>query len=129
MDRQVAVALGYRPGSDLAPRVLASGRGPVAARILESALRHGIPVEQQGDLAQLLAQIPLGEEIPSDLYPAVAEVFAFLLRIAERHTGTLGSRVGSTVGSVAADGGPHRAAAHEHALDARQVAAVDQDRQ
>lgn len=83
MDRQIAVALGYRPGSDLAPRVIASGQGPIAEKILEIAARHGVRVEERGELAQFLAKIPLHDEIPDELYPAVAEIFAFLLAVSE----------------------------------------------
>ncbi|MEM7164661.1 MAG: EscU/YscU/HrcU family type III secretion system export apparatus switch protein [Planctomycetota bacterium] len=83
MDRQIAVALGYQPGSDLAPKVLASGQGPIAERILQIAERHGVPIEEKGELAEFLARIPLHDEIPDELYPAVAEIFAFLLRISD----------------------------------------------
>ncbi len=81
MPRQVAVAMGYQPGTDLAPKVLASGIGPLAERILEIAVSKGVPVQEDAELADLLAKMPLAQEIPPDLYPAVAEIFAFLFNI------------------------------------------------
>lgn len=83
MKRDLAVALGYRPDSDLAPKVLASGHDLWARRIIELAEHHGIPTRPDGDLAELLEQLPLANEIPEELYPAVAEIFAFLVHVAE----------------------------------------------
>ena len=73
--------MGYDPGTDLAPKVLASGVGPLAERILEIAVNKGVPVEQDAELADLLAKMPVAHEIPEELYPAVAEIFAFLFQI------------------------------------------------
>ncbi len=78
---ELAVALGYRPELDGAPRVLASGRGACAKRIRELAEQHDIPVNEDDDLADLLSQLPLASEIPEELYPAVAEIMAFLIRL------------------------------------------------
>ena len=78
----LAVALRYN-GSD-APRVTASGRGPVAARIEALAREHGVPLQEDPQLAATLAQVPLGEEIPQALYAAVAEVLAFVYFLADR---------------------------------------------
>lgn len=76
----VAIALNY--DGQNAPRVTAKGKGLVAERIIELARQHDIPLQSDPELIQLLAQIPLGEEIPRALYVAVAEViaFAYLLR-------------------------------------------------
>lgn len=71
----LAVALVY--DGEHAPRVTAKGRGVVAEQILASAQQHGVPLEGDPELATLLAQIPLGDEIPEALYRAVAEVIAF----------------------------------------------------
>lgn len=73
----MAVALRYEPESDRAPRVAAAGRGPVGERILTLARQHGIPVEEDPTLAEALARVPLGAEVPPALYLAVAEVLAF----------------------------------------------------
>jgi len=74
-DIQVAVALKY-DGSN-APKVTASGKNLTAKRIIEIAEEHSIPLESNSELAEILAQVPLGDEIPQELYAAVAEVIAF----------------------------------------------------
>ncbi|MCW8826131.1 MAG: EscU/YscU/HrcU family type III secretion system export apparatus switch protein [Gammaproteobacteria bacterium] len=60
-----------------APRLTAKGRGEVARQIVEIAEEFNIPLHQDPELSALLAQIPLGDEIPENLYRAVAEVIAF----------------------------------------------------
>ena len=79
--RQLAVALGYEPGERSAPEVLASGRGLVAQRIIQAARQSGVPVREDADLAEVLGNLPVGAEIPPELYDAVAEVLAFLYRM------------------------------------------------
>jgi len=71
----LAIALNY--DGENAPRLTAKGRGELAQRILDLAKEHDVPLHEDRDLAALLAQIPLGEEIPDALYRAVAEVIAF----------------------------------------------------
>lgn len=77
----VAVALTYEFGRPDLPRVVASGRGPVAERILALAEENGIPVREDADLAALLASVELDSEIPAEAMIAVAEIMAqiFLL--------------------------------------------------
>ncbi len=79
--RQLAVALRYRDDADAAPRVMAKGSGHVAQRILELAEEHDIPIRDDPDLVQSLAQLDLGQVIPAELYPAVAEVLAYVYRM------------------------------------------------
>ncbi len=69
------VALLY-DGSN-APRVTAKGRGKIAEQIFEIAKQHGIPLEKDPELTEILSQIPLGDEIPESLYLAIAEVISF----------------------------------------------------
>jgi flagellar biosynthesis protein len=76
-----AVALRYDRGKEEAPRVVASGQGFVAGRILEVAEEAGVPVTEDAALLELLAKVPLGSEIPVELYQAVAEVLAFVYRV------------------------------------------------
>ncbi|MGR9044947.1 MAG: EscU/YscU/HrcU family type III secretion system export apparatus switch protein [Gammaproteobacteria bacterium] len=71
----IAVALKY--DGENAPKVTAKGEGLTAEQILDIAERHGIPLQSEPELARILAQVPLGEEIPRELYIAVAEVIAF----------------------------------------------------
>lgn len=61
--------------------VTAKGGGEIAKRIIEVANEHQIPLHQDPELSALLAQIPLGEEIPVKLYVAVAEIIAFVYKL------------------------------------------------
>ena len=74
-EQKIAVALEY-DGSN-APRVSAKGIGELAEQILELARKHDIPLQADDELVAVLAQIKLGEDIPEQLYRAVAEVIAF----------------------------------------------------
>jgi len=71
----VAVALHYSGHG--APRITAKGRGAVADQILKTAREHGVPLDEDAALANTLAQLDLGREIPRELYLAVAQVLAF----------------------------------------------------
>lgn len=73
-----AAALRYAQGKDAAPRLLAKGKGTVADRILEIARRNGIPIREDRELVQVLASLDLYQEIPPELYKAVAEILVFL---------------------------------------------------
>lgn len=75
-DTEVAVALRYDGTS--APRVVAKGRGELAEQIVAKAREHVVPLHSDPQLASVLAKVPLGEEIPRELYVAVAEVLAFV---------------------------------------------------
>jgi flagellar biosynthesis protein len=72
---ELAVALKY--DGENAPRLTAKGRGELAERILALAEEHNVPLHEDVELAALLSQIPLGDEIPQALYRAIAEVIAF----------------------------------------------------
>jgi flagellar biosynthesis protein len=65
-----------------APRVVAAGRGHVAGQILARAREAGVPVHQDADLADALAQLALGDEVPEELWAAVAEVLAWAYGLA-----------------------------------------------
>lgn len=73
--RDIAVALHYDGATT--PKVVAKGRDQVADNIIEAAERAGVPLYPDPELAMIMAQIPLGEDIPDNLYKAVAEVIAF----------------------------------------------------
>jgi flagellar biosynthesis protein len=79
-ERRVA-ALRYESGSDEAPRVVASGRGLVAERILAEARAAGVPIRDDAALAEALAGLDLGVQVPEDLYRAVAEALAWAYRL------------------------------------------------
>ena len=79
---QLAVALQYdRTG---APRVVAKGKGTIGEKIIEVARANNIPIEENEVLAGALSNVELGEEIPAELYKAVAEVLIFVLRLTGR---------------------------------------------
>jgi flagellar biosynthesis protein len=79
---QLAVALHYDKSG--APRVVAKGRGSIGEKIIEVAKAHDIPIEENEVLAGALSTVELGDEIPAELYKAVAEVLIFVLRLSGR---------------------------------------------
>ena len=81
---RVAVALSYDRETDPAPRVSASGQGPIAERILALAREHGVPIREDADLAALLGKLELDSVIPAEAFVAVAEILAYLYRQNDR---------------------------------------------
>jgi flagellar biosynthetic protein FlhB len=80
----VAVALRYEPGKG-APRVVAKGAGAVAAAIRERATEHRVPMVEDVPLARALhAACDIGQEVPAELYGAVAQVLAFVMSLRSR---------------------------------------------
>jgi flagellar biosynthesis protein len=77
---RLAIALQYDKGKG-APRVVAKGKGTVGAKIIEVAKAHDVPIEENEVLAGALSNVELGDEIPEELYKAVAEVLIFVLRL------------------------------------------------
>lgn len=73
-----AVALKYDRVKDEAPKVTAKGKGRVAENIIELAKAHGIPVKDDPDLVEVLASLEIDQEIPPEIYVAVAELLAFV---------------------------------------------------
>jgi flagellar biosynthesis protein len=80
--KPIAVALHYDHTG--APRVTAKGKGAIGAKIIEVAKAHDIPIEENEVLAGALSHVDIGEEIPAELYKAVAEVLVFVLRLSGR---------------------------------------------
>ncbi len=75
--RKQAGALSYDPSDD-APRVVASGKGVVAERIIAKAKESSVPVHQDDKLADTLSRLEIGDAIPPELYEAVAEILVFV---------------------------------------------------
>ena len=75
-----AVALAYREGQ-IAPKVVAKGRGLIAEEIIKRAKEAGIYVHESSELVALLMQVDLDDRIPPQLYVAVAELLAWLYRL------------------------------------------------
>lgn len=69
------VALRYEGNG--APQVVAKGSGEVAKQILAVAKAHDIPLHENRDLVLLLSRLDLGQEIPENLYIAVAQILTF----------------------------------------------------
>jgi len=78
---QKAVALKYDRKKDDAPKVTAKGKGKVAEKIIELARKHDIPIKDDPDLIEILSSLDINQEIPSDIYVAVAELLAFVYSI------------------------------------------------
>ncbi|MBE5854404.1 MAG: EscU/YscU/HrcU family type III secretion system export apparatus switch protein [Lachnospiraceae bacterium] len=74
---KTAVALEYDP-EDEAPKVVASGRGILAEKIIEKAKEADVPVHADDKLADTLSRLEIGEMIPPELYGVVAEVLVFV---------------------------------------------------
>ena len=75
--KRTAVALRYEKG-DQAPKIVASGTGAVADRIIEKAKEADVPLYADDKLAQTLSKLEIGEAIPPELYEVVAEVLVFV---------------------------------------------------
>ena len=84
--KKKAVALRYDRAQDPAPKILAKGIGPVAEKILALAREHNIPIQENADLVEILAQLEINDQIPSSTYLIVAEILAFVYRTNESFT-------------------------------------------
>jgi len=80
-----AVALRYDKEVGAAPKVTASGQGEIAKRIIDAANEAGVDIVQDPDLIEVLGRVPIGEEIPPELFQAVAEILAFIYRVNGRY--------------------------------------------
>ena len=76
-----AVALKYDMQQDVAPRVVAKGRGHVAEHILETAQKSSVPVYRNKTLVNMLMALEIDREIPPELYKAIAEVMAYVYKL------------------------------------------------
>lgn len=79
------VALAYREGQ-VAPKVVAKGRGLIAQEIIKRAKESGIYVHESSELVALLMQVNIDDRIPPQLYVAVAELLAWLYRLEQGET-------------------------------------------
>jgi flagellar biosynthesis protein len=83
-DATIAVALKYDREQDGAPRIVAKGMHFKADKIKELARAYGVPVMRNVPLANALVRIEVGEEIPEELYDAVAEVLNFVYALQQQ---------------------------------------------
>ena len=72
-----AIALAYDPAED-APKILATGKGELAERIIEHAKEAKVPIHKDSKLASTLSKLEIGEMIPPELYEVVAEILVFV---------------------------------------------------
>ena len=80
----IAIALRYEPGTG-APKVVAKGAGAIAGKIREKAKEHDVPLVKDVELARTMYKsVKVGQEIPADLYAAVAKVLAFVMSLRTR---------------------------------------------
>lgn len=77
---QTAVALGFDTKIDAAPRILATGKGVLAQKILEIADQEEIPIHKDEDLAQILSMLEQNSLIPIEAYAAVAKILGHIYR-------------------------------------------------
>ena len=81
----VAAALKYDTRKDSAPKVVAKGRGTVAEKIIEIAKKNNVPIKNDPGLVQILSKLDIDEQIPTELYKAVAEILAFVYSANNRY--------------------------------------------
>lgn len=87
-----AVAILYDEKDSAAPKVIASGKGLVAEKIIATARAAGIHIKEDPNLVEILAKIPLGDEIPVELYQTVAEVLAFVYQVNDKFKQKMGEK-------------------------------------
>ena len=74
---KTAVAISYEPG-EAAPKILATGKGKVAEKIIETAKENKVPTYNDNKLASTLSKLQIGDMIPPELYEVVAEILVFV---------------------------------------------------
>ena len=74
---KTAVAIAYEPG-EAAPKILATGKGKVAEKIIETAKENKVPTYKDNKLAATLSKLQIGDMIPPELYEVVAEILVFV---------------------------------------------------
>lgn len=72
-----AVAIKYDPG-EVAPKIIATGKGKVAEKIIETAKENDVALHKDSKLADTLSRLDIGEYIPPELYEVVAEILVFV---------------------------------------------------
>lgn len=85
-----AIALLYDPQKAAAPKVVASGSHLVAEKIIAAAAQAGVHIKEDPDLVELLSKIPVGQEIPVELYQTIAEVLAFVYAVNSKYKKKMG---------------------------------------
>ncbi|MBV5318092.1 MAG: EscU/YscU/HrcU family type III secretion system export apparatus switch protein [Desulfobulbaceae bacterium] len=89
--KKKAVALLYDANKTAAPKIVASGSNLIADKIIALAIEAGVHIKEDRDLVELLAKVPVGEEIPAELYQTIAEVLAFVYSVNSKYKEKLGT--------------------------------------
>lgn len=79
-----AVALKYDVETASAPVVIAKGNGRLAEEIVERAQQHGVPIQEDASLVEVLSKLEIDQQIPPELYSLVAEILSFIYRSDQR---------------------------------------------
>ena len=107
LHKEKAVALLYDKKRGAAPQVVASGSGLIAEKIIATAQEAGVFIREDPDLVELLAKVPVGEEIPAELYQTIAEVLAFVYSVntkfKEKMAATAKDRINRAPEALSAD--------------------------
>lgn len=80
-DNKIPKAVALKYDFETAPKVVAKGEGHIAEKIMEIAEEHGVTLYQDSELVKLLSRIEVDEQIPSNLYQAVAVVLSFVFQL------------------------------------------------
>ncbi len=81
---QKAAALRYKKGKDPAPVLVAKGQGKLAEKIIQLAREHNIPLKEDPKVVELLCALDLNQEIPPELYKAVAQILVFIYGMSKK---------------------------------------------
>ena len=84
LSQAYAVALGYDPNKDNAPKVLAKGQNQIAEKIIQIAIDEGIEIRQDADLVEMLKAVDIDQEIPVEAFAAVAEIISYVYKANKR---------------------------------------------
>jgi len=81
----IAAAIKYDDKRDAAPKLTAKGRGSIAEKIIKLAMEHNIPIREDPALVQILSRLDIDEQIPPEIYKAIAEILAFIYSVNEQY--------------------------------------------
>jgi len=81
----IAAVIKYDDKRDAAPKLTAKGRGSIAEKIIKLAMEHNIPIRKDPALVQILSRLDIDEQIPPEIYKAIAEILAFVYSVNEQY--------------------------------------------
>lgn len=81
----IAAVIKYDDKRDAAPKLTAKGRGSIAEKIIKLAMEHNIPIREDPALVQILSRLDIDEQIPPEIYKAIAEILAFVYSVNEQY--------------------------------------------